>query len=438
MKIIHLTPGSGDNFYCENCLRDHAIVQALRRQGHDALIVPMYLPPQMEETGRDHNAPIFFGGINVYLQQKFGFFRKSHRWLDRWLDSPRLLGWAARRAGMTNSRSLAKTALSMLKGEQGRQVKELDKLISWLASENRPDVVCLSNALLMGVARRIRREIKTPVVCLLQDEDEFLDDLPQPQQSQCWDELIRRAAEIDQFVAASNYFARQMLQRLQLDQDRVKVVYNGLLLEGFQPADTPPPTPTIGFLSRMYPKKGLDLLADAFIILKQIDRLRHARLRISGGKTVSDEAFVEEVKRRLAAAGVIKDVEFLPGFERRRRQEFLRTLSVLSVPARRGEACGRYALEAMACGVPIVQPAKGVFPELAELTKGAILLPEPIDAGNLAAALVPLLLDGDKARQLGQKARKAIIERFNIENTAKQMTQVFEQVKQNFHMGSHG
>ncbi|MCK5114935.1 MAG: hypothetical protein KAR11_09265 [Phycisphaerae bacterium] len=52
MKIIQLTPGSGDNFYCENCLRDNFIVKALRQLGHDAVLVPLYLPPQLTETGR--------------------------------------------------------------------------------------------------------------------------------------------------------------------------------------------------------------------------------------------------------------------------------------------------------------------------------------------------------------------------------------------------
>ncbi|MFC1783946.1 glycosyltransferase family 4 protein, partial [Planctomycetota bacterium] len=251
-------------------------------------------------------------------------------------------------------------------------------------------------------------------------------------QSRCWEEIIERAAQIDQFVAVSEYYADKMRRQLQLDRDRVKVVYNGLSLQGYQPADTPPPTPTIGYLSRMYPKKGLDVLAEAFVIIKKNQRLRHARLRIAGGQMVTDEAFVKDIKRRLTEAAVIDDVEFLPSFERRQRQEFLRTLSVLSVPARRDEAFGMYAWEALACGVPVVQPSRGVFPELLELTEGGILLPEPIDPAHLATALESLLLDGDRARQLGLKGSKAVFEKLNIDNTVQKLAQIYQKTIANF------
>jgi len=128
MRIVQITPGSGDNFYCENCMRDNMLVRALGRLGHDAMLVPLYLPPQLEETGKDRSVPIFFGGINVYLQQKFSLFRKTPRWIDRLFDAPFFLNWAARKAGMTSAKELGETMLSMLEGEEGRQVKELDRL----------------------------------------------------------------------------------------------------------------------------------------------------------------------------------------------------------------------------------------------------------------------------------------------------------------------
>ena len=427
MKIIQLTPGSGDNFYCENCLRDNLLVQALRRQGQEAIIVPMYLPPKLEETGKGNTAPVFFGGINVYLEQKFKFFRQNRGWLDRWLNSRRLLNRAARMAGMTDSEELAETTLSMLRGEEGRQSKELDKLIDWLGSEERPDVVCLSNALLMGVARRIRQEVKAPVVCLLQDEDEFLEDLPEPLQGQCRREMIERGKEIDRFVAVSHYYQQKMQAYLELDQHQITCIYNGLSVDEYQPSATPPPTPTIGFLARMYPKKGLDLLAEAFVKLKQNDKLSAARLRLAGGRLSCDKSYVEGIRNKLEAAGVIEDVEFLPGFEREERLAFLRSLSVLSVPSRRGESCGFNTLEAMACGVPVVQPATGVFPEMLAMCRGGVLIDEPVTAAKLTMALEPLLLDGPRARQLGMQGRKGVLEKFNLDHSARKMLEVFEQ-----------
>ena len=202
MKVIQLTPGSGDNFYCENCLRDHVTVKALRTMGLDAILVPLYLPPRMKETGLGSTAPIFFGGINVYLQQKYALFRKTPRWIDRIFDSPRLLKWAARMGGMTKAEELGEMTLSMLRGEEGRQVKELERLVTWLASKSSappPDVIHISNALLLGMVPRIKQELHVPVICTLQDEDIWVDSLPEPHRHIVWETLAQQAAHVDAF-----------------------------------------------------------------------------------------------------------------------------------------------------------------------------------------------------------------------------------------------
>ena len=152
MRIIQITPGTG-SFYCGTCLRDNALVAELRRQGHDALMVPLYLPLMVDEAPTTDDTPLFYGGVNVYLQQKSALFRKSPRWLDRLFDAPKLLRLAASRAGSTEARELGDLTVSMLRGEEGRQIKELDRLADWL-TEEQPEVVCLSNALLIGLARR--------------------------------------------------------------------------------------------------------------------------------------------------------------------------------------------------------------------------------------------------------------------------------------------
>ena len=223
MRIVQLTPGTG-NFYCGTCLRDNTLVAALRREGHDAVLLPMYLPHFVdEESVAEENAPLFFGGINVYLQQKSAFFRNSPAWLDRWLDSPALLRRAAARSGMTSARDLGELTLSMLQGEEGRQAKELEKVIAWLSrKENRPDVVCLSNVLLVGLARRIRQALDVPVVCTLQGEESFVDALPEPER--CWQALRERAGDVSLFVAVSRYYGEVMTRRLGLAPERVEVV----------------------------------------------------------------------------------------------------------------------------------------------------------------------------------------------------------------------
>ncbi|MHC4435161.1 MAG: glycosyltransferase family 4 protein, partial [Planctomycetota bacterium] len=215
MRIVQITPSAGDSFYCENCLRDATLVKAMLKLGHDVLMVPLYLPVQIEESASAHVSPIFFGGLNVYLQQKSGLFRKTPRWLDRVLDSPKLLSWIGRKAGMTSARDLGETTLSMLRGQEGRQIKELNRLVEWLAAqENKPDIICLSNILLVGLAGPIKKRLGVPVVCLLQDEDGFLDGLPSPYCDQAWQTIIERSKDVDAFIAVSKYYAQAMRERL--------------------------------------------------------------------------------------------------------------------------------------------------------------------------------------------------------------------------------
>jgi glycosyltransferase involved in cell wall biosynthesis len=428
MRIVQVTPSAGDSFYCENCLRDAALAKAVLKLGHDMLMVPMYLPLQAGEKETPGDTPIFFGGINVYLQQKSALFRKTPRWLDRLFDSPKLLTWVGRKAGMTSARDLGEMTVSMLRGEKGRQTKELDRLVEWLdRQDSKPDIVCLSNILLVGLAGPIKQRLGVPVVCLLQDEDGFLDGLPSQYSQQAWRILVERASDVNAFIAVSKYYADVMRQRLGLQQDRVHVVYTGISLYGYEPRRAAPETPTIGYLSRMCSDRGLDTLVDAFIRLKKNENLKNGRLRITGGRRSDDKTFIDRIRQRLSSCGLIDDVEFLPDFDGSARLAFLRTLSVFSVPEKQPVAYGLYVLEALAAGVPVVEPSSGVFPELLEITGGGLLC-EPNNAEALAAAMERLLLKPDYARQLGEKGREAVFDKFNIEQTAEEMVRIYGEI----------
>ena len=435
MRIVQITPSAGDSFYCENCLRDVALVKAMQNLRHDVLMVPMYLPIQVDKNEAVDSTPIFFGGINVYLQQKLAFFRRTPRWFDRLLDSPKLLRWIGRRAGATSARNLGQMTISMLRAEEGRQKKELNRLVEWLdTQDNRPDVVCLSNILLVGLARCIKRRLCVPVVCLLQDEDGFLDGLVSPYSEQAWQILAERANDVDAFIAVSKYYADVMKQRVEIASERVYVVYTGISLDGCELRQTEPEIPTIGYLSRMCPERGLDTLVEAFIHLKKNEKLKNAKLRITGGKRTDDERFLNRIRKKLSSCGLIDDVEFLPDFDYNTKLAFLRTISVLSVPEKQPVACGLYVLESLAAGVPVVEPSNGVFPELLEMTGGGVLC-EPNNAGALAAAMEPLLLDPDYAVDLGKRGRDAVLEKFNIEQTAEEMVRIYGKITQQFASG---
>jgi glycosyltransferase involved in cell wall biosynthesis len=430
MKIVQISPGSGDNFYCENCLRDASLVRAMRRRDHDVLMVPLYLPLQADKTEPVSNAPLFFGGVNVFLQQKFALFRKTPRWIDKLFDSRKLLDWAARKAGMTNARDLGETTISMLEGEDGRQVKELDRFVDWLVqTEHDPSVVCLSNILLGGLTRRIKDRLGVPVVCLLQDEDGFLDGLTSPYAERAWEIVRRRARDIDGFIAVSTYFAQTMQRRLDVEEERMHVVHMGIDLNNYAPSPTAPPVPTIGFLSRMCPERGLETLVDAFIVLKRRGDLQSTRLRISGGRSAADEPFIRRLQDKLHVAGVRDDVDFLDSFDQDARLAFLRSLSVLSVPERGPVAYGLYVLESLAMGVPVVEPAIGCFPETIEMTGGGVLY-TPGSPEALADAVAPLLRDPEAARRLGEEGRQGVRRTFDVEETARKMAESYEQIAQ--------
>jgi glycosyltransferase involved in cell wall biosynthesis len=331
---------------------------------------------------------------------------------------------------MTNARDLGAMTVSMLRGEHGRQTKEIDRLIEWLAAQdNKPDIVCLSNVLLIGLAQPIRQRLGVPVVCLLQDEDGFLDGLPPSHSSQAWQIITERAADVSRFIAVSKYYADVMRDRLGLHPQKACVAHTGISLDGYEPSQTRPEAPTIGYLSRACPDRGLGDLIEAFIHLKANPKLKNAKLKVAGGSTPDDREFLEQIRRRLNSCGLGDDVEFIHDFDLAARQAFLRTLCVLCVPEKQPVAYGLYVLEALAAGVPVVQPAHGVFPELLEMTGGGLLC-EPNNVKSFAEAMESLLLDPDRAQQLGTQGRNAVVEKFNIDQTVRNLLRIYKEVVQ--------
>ena len=418
--------------YCGNCFRDNALVAALRKLGHSTLMVPLYLPMTLDEEDQSAGTPTFFGGVNVYLEQKSAFFRRAPKWLHALLDSPALLKFAAGRAAKTRAEDVGDLTISMLRGEEGNQARELDELIAWLKTQPKPDVICLSNAMLAGLVRKLKRELHAPVVVMLQGEDAFLDAMPEPTRTEVWRTLAERVAEADLFIAPSRYFGDLMAKRLSLPAEKVKVVFNGINLEGYgETSNVQRPTSNVqalGFFARMCKEKGLDTLVEAFILLKQRGKLPALKFHIGGGCGPGDEPFVNQLKQRLQSAGVLGDVEFHPNLTRDQKLAFLRSLTVFSVPANYGEAFGLYVIEALASGVPVVQPRTASFPELIAATGGGVLC-EPGSAPDLAGAIEQLLLNPEQLHTLAESGRNAVRERFSIERMTGELVQTFQRLQ---------
>jgi len=426
LKVVQIMPGSGGTFYCENCMRDAALVRAMRRQGADVVLVPMYLPLYTDDPDITRGVPVFFGGINVYLQQKLPFFRKTPRWLDQLLDSRPLLKLAASREGSTRAAGMGEMTLSMLRGEDGNQAKELERLVEWLAESERPDIVHISTSMLLGLAGRIRDKLNVPIVCSMQDEDVWIDNIDEPYPEKCWKAIAEKAPDCDRFITVSRYYRDLMVKRLGLHAGSIDIVPVGIELDGYRQAQHAG-WPTIGYLSKLTPSMGLETLVDAFIILKLEKGLEQLRLHAMGGLVGTDKQFVERLRRKLADAGVEDDVTFYETLDREARIAFLEELSVLSVPIPGGEALGTFILEAWAAGVPVVQPRAGGFKELVEMS-GAGVTYDGDGPESLAAALEPLLRDSKHAKALGQAGRKTVLEEFDVNLMAERMLSIYGKV----------
>ena len=418
MRIAVLTPGTG-SFHCGTCLRDQALAKELRRLGHDVLFVPLYLPPTLD-TADENTSAVYMGGINVYLQHAVPVFRKTPRWIDKLFDSPKALASAAKRAGMTQAKDLGPMTLTMLKGEDGYQVKELDRLAVWLRDDVRPDVVLLSNILLVGIARRLRDITNAAVWCTLHGEDTFLDALPDSHRDLCWQEVVKRSKFVDGFIGVSKTYGDVMVERAQLDPGRVHVVHNGTDTDVYKPV---PRTQghVFGYLARQCYGKGLHLLVDAFIACKK--SLPDASLVVVGTKTVADESYVSAIQQRLRDAGCEGAVSFHDNVTMDEKVRLLQTMDVLSVPALYGESFGLYVIEALACGVPVVAPKHGAFPELATETGGVALFDQSLD-GDYERVLIDVL--SGQGATLAVNGRASVVERFSTQCMAAGVVAAFD------------
>jgi glycosyltransferase involved in cell wall biosynthesis len=266
-------------------------------------------------------------------------------------------------------------------------------------SEAKPDVISLSNSLLIGLAPALAKQVGVPIVVSLQGEDSFLDTLVEPYRTEAWALMKENAKSVTRFVAPSRFYADLMSAKLGVAPAKMTVVYNGLNFDLYDRERKEPEAPTIGYLARMIHGKGLTTLVDAFIALAGRQSVPKLRLRVAGAFTDADIAYVGGLKDKLKKAGLIERVSFEPNITFEEKAKFLHEITVFSVPATYGEAFGLYVAEAQACGVPVVQPRHGAFPEVLAVTQGGIMV-APDDTQALAQGLEELLLDTKKREQL--------------------------------------
>jgi glycosyltransferase involved in cell wall biosynthesis len=403
-------------------MRDNSLARHLIKQGHEVTVLPAYLPHLLDEDRAVQQSPIFFGGVNVYLQHKFPFFRKTPRWMDQIFNSETLLRWVAGKRGMTTPRQLGEITLSTLQAKDGPLAKEVDKVIDWFKEHGKPDVLLLSTVLLAGIGRSVREEMGIPVLSFLQGEDGFLDSLLPEFRKDAWDLIGADARELDGCISPSRFFANLMCQRLSMAPQKIFPLSNGISLDGYPMERDEPSEPTIGYFARICPEKGLDLLIDAFIQLKQSDKYSELKLAVAGTLPQENESFLDEQKRKIIAAGFDKFVVFRPNLSREEKIDFLAQLTLFCVPARLPEAFGLYVIEAMAAGVPVVLPDHGSFPEIIQETEGGLLFAKDEPRG-LVNTLNDLLNNSERAKQFGEQGKAAVHEKYSNERLAKELVE---------------
>ncbi len=423
MKLLAITAGAA-NMYCGSCLRDNALAAELIAQGHDVTLLPLYTPTLTDEPNVSTKR-VFFGGISVYLEQHLAAFRFTPAWLDRLWDSRTVLQAASRRSISVSPRHLGELTISMLRGENGEQRKEFHKLVSWLRSEPPPDVVSLPNSLLIALARPIKEALGRPVFCTLQGEDLFLEGLGDPWRTQALDLIRSQVDSVDGFVAVSDYYAGFMSRYLGIPESKMRVVPLGINLQGYDTGFRFRTNCfTVGYFARVLPEKGLHVLAEAYRKLRRETDFSGATLEAAGYLAPDYRGYLRGVEQEMKKAGLGGEFRYRGVLDRAHKIDFLRSLSVLSVPGSYAEPKGIFLLEAMANEVPVVQPRHGAFPEIIEKTGGGILV-EPNSVESLAEGIYSLWRDQARADELGRRGAEGVREHYSAARMARRAVEVY-------------
>lgn len=424
MRITYIIAGAGD-MYCGACSRDVNLLNGLFSNGHDVQVVPLYTPLRMDRSQTLPTTPIFYGGINVYLQGLSPLFRRMPNSIARLFDNPELLKSVSKWAIKTKPQELGAMTVSVLSGKDGHQKRELDRLINYLESQPRPDIVNITNSLLSGIAPELKRRLGVPVVCGLQGEDSFVESIPEPYESRAIEWMRKNAASIDFFISPGERYALKMADMLGVPKSKMRVVRAGVDTNIFQPRpDIKRHRLTVGYLSVINPTKGLDLLIDAFAVLAS-DQGRDVKLRVAGKVLHPD--YWTSVQKKVRSYGLQSSVEYLGEVDFDQKLDFFRNIGVFCVPSRIAESRGMAVMEAMAAGAPAVVPDTGIYPEMIRSTGGGLLFASG-DVNALANSIAAILDSIERASNLSRAAADGIAQHFSAEQMVSEVAAIFEEL----------
>ena len=155
--------------------------------------------------------------------------------------------------------------------------------------------------------------------------------------------------------------------------------------------------------------------------------LQNARLEAAGYLAPDHKTYLDEIKKEMNQAGLGHEFHYRGVLDREQKIAFLQSLDVLSVPATYDEPKGMFLLEAMACGVPVVQPDRGGFSEIVETTRGGLLV-APDDVDSLADGLLTLFKNPALTDKLGRSGFENVREHYSVARMADRALAVYESV----------
>jgi glycosyltransferase involved in cell wall biosynthesis len=426
MRILSLTAGAA-SMYCGSCMRDNALAAELIRLGHDVTLLPFYTPTLTDEENVSRAQRVFFGGISVYLDQHMPWFRHSPRFVDRLIDAPNVIKAFTSGSISVDAKQLGALTVSTLRGEDGHQRKEIHKLLEFLKDEPRPDVVNIPYTLLICLAKPLRQALQCPIVSTLQGEDLFLDALTEPYRTEAMALVRRQVADVDLFIAVSEYYARFMRDYLGIPESKMRVGTLGVNMKDLSVSTRTRRDPfTIGYFARIAPEKGLHNLADAYRVLRLEKGLPPSRLVAAGYLVPEHKPYLDAIAESLRVAGLGDEFVYRGTVERAKKVQFFHDIDVLSVPSPYHEPKGLYLLEAMACGVPVVQPNHGAFPEIIERTGGG-LLARSASGADVADALYDVWKDPARAAEMGRRGAEGVRRHYTVTHMAENVLRIYQE-----------
>lgn len=371
------------------------------------MLVPLYTPPRTDGPSVSEQR-VFFGGISVYLEQYSALFRATPWLVDRLWEAPWLLRAVSQKGVQTQPEQLGELTVSVLEGEHGHQRKEIQKLVHWLETQPTPDVIDISNSMLIALAPALKQALGCPICCTLQGENVFLDHLDDAYRSKALGLIREHAKSVDRFVAVSDYYAGHMSQYLGIPGALVDVVPLGIDVDSFFPSTVERDGPfTIGYLGRIAPEKGVHLLCEAYRRLRRRGELEGCRIELAGYLGPEHRSYLDGIMRQVSEWGLEAEINYRGPLELEEKLAFLQALDIFAVPATYDDPKGLSLVEAMACGVPVVSTKRGTYVELIERTGGGVVTaPDDLDA--FASELLRLRRDDTRRLEMGERGVAAV------------------------------